>query len=230
MAGANYADHAREMRGLAPTDPVEKSPEGPFVFLKPTTTLIGHGELLMLPEGFARVDWEIELAVVIGLRADHVTADDALAYVAGYTIANDISVRDAFVRSESTEPPMRFDWFSQKGRATSCPCGPWITPSRFCAAPGDLALSLSVNGEVEQSSRTSELIFSVEDLVAYISSVLPLVPGDVICTGTPSGVGAGKGRFLKDGDVIVAEIEGIGALRNGVAATIGSTPHAPARI
>jgi 2,4-didehydro-3-deoxy-L-rhamnonate hydrolase len=218
MIGANYADHAREMRGLAPDAPVPKPPGGPFVFLKPTTTLVGPDEAVRLGAGCDKVDWEAELAVVIGRRASKVSVDDALAHVAGYTIANDVSVRDHFRRADSAEPPMTFDWFAQKGWVTSCPVGPWLLPARRRPDPAGLALRLTLNGAVEQDSSTSEMIFSVAEQIAYISAIVPLVPGDVICTGTPAGVGMAKGRFLAPGDEMVCEIEGIGRLANPVTA------------
>jgi 2-keto-4-pentenoate hydratase/2-oxohepta-3-ene-1,7-dioic acid hydratase in catechol pathway len=214
MAGANYASHAREMLGLDRDAPVEKPADGPFIFLKPTTTLVGHGEAIVLPSAYRQVDWEVELAAVIGRRAHQVSAADALSHVAGYTVANDVSVRDAFRRGGSAGSPMAFDWFAQKGRMSSCPCGPWMLPGAFCSEPGNLAISLTVNGAVEQESNTSEMIFSLEELIEYISAIVPLVPGDVICTGTCAGVGMGKGRFLAAGDVVVAQVERIGALRS----------------
>jgi 2,4-diketo-3-deoxy-L-fuconate hydrolase len=218
MIGANYADHAREMRGLAPDAPVPKPAGGPFVFLKPTTTLVGPGEVVRLGAGCDKVDWEVELAAVIGRRASKVATGDALDHVAGYTIANDVSARDRFRRGDSAEPPMTFDWFAQKGWATSCPLGPWLLPARRRRDPAGLALRLTLNGAVEQDSSTSEMIFSVAEQIAYISAIVPLVPGDVICTGTPAGVGMAKGRFLAPGDEMVCEIEGIGRLANRVAA------------
>jgi 2,4-didehydro-3-deoxy-L-rhamnonate hydrolase len=218
MVGANYADHAREMRKLGPDDPVPKPAEGPFIFLKPTTTVIGDGAEVRLGEGTAKVDWEIELAAVIGRRAHKVTLDDALDHVAGYTVSNDISVRDHFRRSPETEPPMIFDWFGQKGWATSLPMGPWLLPARRLRDPGDLGLRLTRNGVVEQDSNTSEMIFSVAEQIVYISAIVPLVPGDVICTGTCAGVGMGSGRFLAPGDVMVCEIERIGRLESPVVA------------
>jgi 2,4-didehydro-3-deoxy-L-rhamnonate hydrolase len=218
MIGANYADHAREMRGLPPDAPVPKPPGGPFVFLKPTTTLVGHGDPVRLPPGSEKVDWEAELAVVIGHRAANVAADEALAFVAGYTIANDVSVRDRFRRPDGAEPPMTFAGFAQKGWETSCPMGPWLAPAHDRSEPAGRALRLTLNGTVEQDSSTSEMIFSVAEQIAYISAIVPLVPGDVICTGTPAGVGMGKGRFLAPGDEMVCEIEGIGRLANPVVA------------
>jgi 2,4-didehydro-3-deoxy-L-rhamnonate hydrolase len=216
MAGANYADHAREMRKLAPDAPIEPSPHGPFFFLKPTTTVIGPGQPVIVPAGVERLDWEVELAAVIGRPAHDVDEDHALECVAAYTVLNDISARDRFKRDPAPEPPMTFDWFAQKGWATSCPTGPWLVPSRFCARPQELRMTLTVNGVLEQSSSTSEMIFDLAQQIAYVSHIVPLLPGDVISTGTPAGVGAGKGRFLKPGDEIVAEIEGIGVLRNTV--------------
>jgi 2-keto-4-pentenoate hydratase/2-oxohepta-3-ene-1,7-dioic acid hydratase in catechol pathway len=216
MAGANYADHAREMRKLPADADVPKAPEGPFMFLKPTSTLIGHRDEVRIGPGCEQVDWEVELAAVIGRRADRVSADQALAHVAGYTVANDVSVRDRFVRGDAAEPPMKFDWFMQKGWATSCPLGPWLVPAGEAPGVHDAAMRLARSGVLEQDSRTSQMIFPLAEQIAYLSAVVPLVPGDVICTGTCAGVGAGKGRFLAPGDVMVAEIEGIGRLENPV--------------
>jgi 2,4-didehydro-3-deoxy-L-rhamnonate hydrolase len=217
MAGANYADHAREMAGLGPEDPVPRPAAGPFFFLRPTTTMIGDGETVVIGEGVSRLDWEVELAAVIGRRAHRVPASSALDHVAGYMVVNDVSARDAFVRA-GAPPPFAHDWLRQKGWATSAPAGPWMTPARDCADPGRLALRLSVNDEVMQDSSTSQMIFSLEEQIEFLSRMVPLVPGDVISTGTPAGVGAGRGRFLAPGDVMRAEIEGIGALVNPVGA------------
>lgn len=216
MAGANYADHAREMRGLGPEDPVPKPSGRPFMFLKPTTTLVGPRDAVRIAPGAERVDWEVELAVVIGRRAERVAPEQAPAHVAGYTVANDISVRGRFVREDTGEPAMRFDWFTQKGWATSCPMGPWLVPAAALTGAQDAALRLTLNGEVQQESRTSQMIFSTAELISFVSSIVPLVPGDIICTGTPAGVGMGRGRFLAAGDVMVAEIDGIGRLENAV--------------
>jgi 2-keto-4-pentenoate hydratase/2-oxohepta-3-ene-1,7-dioic acid hydratase in catechol pathway len=221
MAGANYRDHVREMSGLGPQDPVPRPPGGPFFFLKPTTTMIGDGAPVLIGKGIARLDWEVELAAVIGRRADRVPASSALDHVAAYTIVNDISARDAFVR-EGVAPAFTHDWLAQKGRAASAPAGPWLWPARDCPDPGRLALSLSVNGEPMQDSNTSQMIFPVEELIEFISRIVPLVPGDIVSTGTPAGVGAGRGRFLAAGDVMRAQIEGIGALVNPVEAAPAS--------
>ncbi|HEY2600698.1 MAG TPA: fumarylacetoacetate hydrolase family protein [Thermoleophilaceae bacterium] len=216
MAGANYADHAREMRRLGPDDEVPKPAGGPFMFLKPTTTLVGHRQPVKIGPGAERVDWEVELAVVIGRRAERVSAADASDHIAGYTVANDVSVRGRFVREDTGEPPMKFDWFLQKGWATSCPMGPWLVPAANLPNAQDTPLRLTLNGDVQQDSRTSEMIFSIAEQIEFLSAVVPLVPGDVICTGTCAGVGAGKGRFLAPGDVMVAEVEGVGRLENVV--------------
>jgi 2,4-didehydro-3-deoxy-L-rhamnonate hydrolase len=215
MAGANYADHFREMHGLAPQEPVPRHPRGPFFFLKPTTSLVGHGAGVVIGEGVERLDWEVELAVVIGKRAERVPEASALDHVVAYTIINDVSARDMFVR-QGAEPPFTYDWFGQKGWATSCPCGPWLLPARDCPAPGELALRLRLNGEVMQDSSTAQMVFSIEELIAYLSRVVPLAPGDVISTGTCAGVGVACGRFLTPGDVMAAEVEGIGVLENPV--------------
>jgi 2,4-diketo-3-deoxy-L-fuconate hydrolase len=216
MAGANYADHAREMRKLPADAPIDPSPHGPFFFLKPTTTVVGPGAEVVIPAGIDKLDWEVELAAVIGREARDLGPAEALSCVAGYMVLNDVSARDNFKREPATEPPMTFDWFGQKGWATSCPTGPWIVPARFLPDPADLEMSLSVNGEVEQSSSTAAMIFDLPTQIAYLSRFVPLLPGDVIATGTPAGVGMGKGRFLAAGDEMVAAIEGLGELRNPV--------------
>jgi 2,4-diketo-3-deoxy-L-fuconate hydrolase len=225
MVGGNYADHSREMQGLAADAPVPRAVEGPYVFLKPTTALAGHGEAIVLPDGFERVDWEVELCVVIGRRAHKISTGEAQAHIAGYTVANDISVRDNFKRASDHDPPLYWDWFGQKAWLRSCPVGPWIAPAAGLD-PDDLSLRLSVNGEVQQDSNTALMLHSVDEIVAYIANMVPLLPGDTICTGTCAGVGAGKGKFLQPGDEVVAEIDGIGALRNDVVAEedVAATP------
>jgi len=215
MVGANYADHQREMLRLGPEDPVAPTAGGPFFFLKPTTTLIGDGAAVEIGEGVTRLDWEVELAAVIGSRAHRVSAENALVHVAAYTILNDVSARDRFVR-EGADPQFTFDWLSQKGWATSAPAGPWLLPARDCPTPGNLALKLSVSGETMQDSSTSQMLYSLGEQIAALSALLPLVPGDIVSTGTCAGVGAGRGRFLAPGDVMRAEIEAIGVLTNPV--------------
>lgn len=216
LVGGNYADHAREMQKLGPDVPVPRAVEGPLVFLKPKLALSGPGDPIIMPPGYERLDWEAELAVVIGRRAYKVPVSDVRSYVAGYTVANDVSVRDAFRRSSDLDPPLAWDWFLHKGWVGSCPVGPWIVPASSGFDPENAPLGLSVNGEVMQDSNTAQMIFSADEIVAFISNVVPLLPGDVIATGTCAGVGMGRGIFLKEGDEVVAEVGGIGQLRNDV--------------
>ncbi|HEY7967177.1 MAG TPA: fumarylacetoacetate hydrolase family protein [Solirubrobacteraceae bacterium] len=228
MAGGNYADHAREMNDLGPDDAIPRPAAGPFFFLKPTSTLTGHLAPVTRPASVSRLDWEVELAAVIGRRAHRVSEADAMRHVAAYTVANDISARDSFVREDS-EGAMTYDWLRHKGWHTSCPCGPSLLAARDCDDPQDLGLRLSVNGELMQNSSTAEMIFSLAEQVAYLSAIVPLVPGDIICTGTCAGVGAGRGRFLQGGDVMVAEIDLIGSLENPVVDEAGRSA-APAGV
>ena len=218
MAGANYADHAREMSGLFRDAPSAHPLRAPFFFLKPTSTVVGPDGAVVLPHGIERLDWEVELAAVIGTSARNMSEHHALDCVAGYTVINDVSVRDRFKREPPPEPPMAFDWFTHKGWATTCPMGPWLVPSKFCANPGDLKMTLMVNGLVKQNSTTAEMIFDLKAQIAFLSRIVQLLPGDVIATGTPAGVGAGdkNSRYLQPGDEMVAEIEGIGTLRNRI--------------
>ena len=219
MVGANYASHTREMQKLPPDAPVPRFDEGPYIFFKPASTLVDPGAPIVLPEGYAKVDWEVELAAVIGRRAHKVSAADALDYVAGYTVANDVSVRDAFHRTcGDREPPMEWDWFGQKSWVGTLPIGPWIAPASLGLDPADVRLTLTVDGETMQDSRTSEMLFSLAEIVEHIARQVPLVPGDIICTGTCAGAGMGRGRFLAPGEEVVATVEGIGELGNGVVA------------
>jgi len=190
--GRNYAAHAAEHH--APL------PEEPMLFLKPPSALIGHGEPILIPGGIGRVEHEAELAVIIGRQARRVTQTSALDYVLGYTCANDVSARDLQQKDNQ--------WGRAKGFDTFCPLGPWIVTD---LDPRDLAVSCRLNGEQRQHARTSEMVFDVPALIAFISRVMTLLPGDVILTGTPAGVGP-----LADGDTVEVEVEGIGVLRNPV--------------
>ena len=213
-AGANYGSHVREMG----REPPDKARTRPFFFLKPpTTTIIGPEEAIRIPPGTEKVDWEVELAAIVGQRARDVPRERAAEYVAGYTILNDISARDIHRREDWGDGPFYWDWLQSKGCDTFAPMGPYFVPRSQMADPYNLRISLSVNGEMMQDSNTSDLIFNVEEQIAYLSSMITLEPGDVIATGTPPGVGMPCGTFLKSGDLVVAEIEGIGALRNPVA-------------
>ena len=219
-AGANYTDHVVEMAKVANIEP-DPDPHtlglGSWHFIKSSRSVIGPDDGIEIPSGSQKLDWEVELAAVIGRKVRNISVDDALACVAGYTIANDLSARD-FSRRNGIAPhsPFRFDWVSHKSFDTSCPLGPWITPAAQIKDPQNLAISLSVNGEIKQNSNTNQMIFSVAEQISDLSQKLTLWPGDVILTGTPAGVGSAFGQFLKSGDRISAKIEGIGELNNFV--------------
>ena len=209
--GANYSDHNAEMGNTTRS-------KFPYSFLKPPkTTLIGSGAAFTLP-GYARmIDWEVELTVVIGKRVYGVRGEEAMASIAGYSVLNDISVRDWVAKEEQSF--MGLDWVMLKGFDKSAPMGPLITPAEFVADPQRLALTLSVNGREKQHANTASMVFSVQEIVEHLAMVMTLEPGDVIATGTPSGVGYGRRpqEFLRSGDVMVAEIEGLGRLETHVA-------------
>lgn len=192
--GKNYADHAREMGGEPPANPV--------IFMKPSTSVIGPNAAIKLPPDSTRVDFEGELAVVIGTPCRDVPAGRASSVLLGSTIANDVTARD--------QQQADGQWTRAKGHDTFCPLGPWIDTQ---LNPADLALRTELDGEVKQDSRTSLLLHNVGELVEWISRVMTLLPGDVILTGTPAGVGP-----IKVGQNVSVTIEGIGTLTNSVAA------------
>jgi len=201
--GLNYADHARETGA--------KIPDEPILFFKATTALCGPDDDLVLPRGSVKTDWEVELAVVIGRRARYVAREDALAHVAGYALHNDYSERqDQLERGGQ--------WSKGKSHDTYAPLGPFLATPDELADVNDLPMSLSVNGETRQKSRTKQMIFGVAELVSYLSRFMTLLPGDVISTGTPAGVGMGfkPPVFLKAGDVVELGIEGLGRQRQRV--------------
>jgi 2-keto-4-pentenoate hydratase/2-oxohepta-3-ene-1,7-dioic acid hydratase in catechol pathway len=170
-----------------------------------------------LPEYSQAVDWEIELAVVIGTRAHSLPVRQALDCVAGYTICNDLSARDALTRSGlPTGSPFRYDFLSTKSFDGACPTGPWITPAADIEDPDNLGLKLWVDGELMQNSNTRNMIFNIAEQIAMLSSRVTLYPGDLILTGTPAGVGVARGRFLQDGSRIKLWIEAIGDFSHGV--------------
>jgi 2-keto-4-pentenoate hydratase/2-oxohepta-3-ene-1,7-dioic acid hydratase in catechol pathway len=190
--GKNYAEHAKEMGGEAPSTPM--------IFLKPSTSVIGHGDVIRLPANSNRVDHEAELAVVMGRPAKDVPREHAMSYVLGFTAGNDVSARD--------QQRADVQYTRAKGYDSFCPLGPWI---ETVLDPGDLRVTASVNGELRQDGRTRDLVHDVASLIEFISNVMTLLPGDVILTGTPAGVGP-----IVDGDTVTIEIEGIGALTNPV--------------
>ena len=223
-AGANYHDHMAEMArafNLPPAPDPHEAGLSPWCFIKtPRNTLAGHGAVIKLPSWSKTVDWEIEAALVIGRTCKDVDEKHALDYVAGYSIANDISARD-HLRRQGVKPnsgsPMEYDWVSHKNWDGSCPMGPWIVPKEDIADPGNMALKLWVNDTLMQDSSTSQIIFNDAELISFLSKRLTLYPGDIIITGTPAGVGTPRGIFLKAGDVVRCEIAGVGTLINTMA-------------
>jgi 2-keto-4-pentenoate hydratase/2-oxohepta-3-ene-1,7-dioic acid hydratase in catechol pathway len=218
-AGANYQDHIDEVAegGEYVATNAKKIGGRPWHFGKSSrSAIIGHGAQRPLPYYSKMVDWEIELAVVIGRTASRVSAAEALSYVAGYTIANDLSARDFVVREGiAADSPFRFDWLSHKGFDGACPLGPWITPASAITDPQKLDLKLWIDDQLMQNSNTRHMIFSVAEQIEEISARVTMHPGDVILTGTPSGVGMGRGIFLKPGQQLRLWIESIGELRHG---------------
>jgi 2-keto-4-pentenoate hydratase/2-oxohepta-3-ene-1,7-dioic acid hydratase in catechol pathway len=214
LAG-NYAEHWREGGRSAPP----KENHTPEVFIKPATTVIGPDDVVRLPGPICTaVDYEGELAVVIGRAAKNVSTDRALEYVAGYTNFNDISGRrlNIDVPREQTARTGYFDWLNGKWFDTFAPLGPYLSIGEI-TDPQTLPIQTRVNGQVRQIASTGDMIFSVAETIAWISRFLTLQPGDVIATGTPSGVGATTQTYLKAGDVVEVEVSGLGVLRNQVA-------------
>lgn len=211
----NYAAHAAEQGGAANRDG-----SLPQVFLKPTAgTLNRHGGAIPIDERNVFLDYEVELGVVIGRGGRNIPAERALDHVFGYTVLNDISERQLHARVEGRNAMERdafFDWLNGKWMAGSCPIGPCVTTADVIADPHALAISCRVNGETRQDATTAQMIHRVPDIIAFLSGYLTLLPGDIIATGTPSGVGKARGIKLERGDEIESTIEGIGTLQNRV--------------
>jgi 2-keto-4-pentenoate hydratase/2-oxohepta-3-ene-1,7-dioic acid hydratase in catechol pathway len=210
-AGANYYDHVREM-GFAPPD---ASRGMPYHFIASTSVLNGHNQPVTRPTGCEQFDWEVELAVVIGTDAFQVPAAEAMSVIAGYTVANDLSLRD-FGRRDDV--PFFPDWLMMKCSPGCLPLGPAVVPARQVPDPMNLQLWLRVNDETRQSSNTKEMIYPIARQIEFLSHILPLRRGDVILTGTPAGTAARWNRYLQPGDVMEAEVELLGTLITRVAA------------
>jgi len=193
--GLNYKDHAAEAKMALPTEPI--------LFLKAGSALTGPNDPLVLPQGAARADWEVELGVVIGTRARCVSEDDALSHVAGYCVVNDVSERAFQLERGGT-------WDKGKGCDTFGPVGPWLVTADEVPDPQKLALWLEVSGERMQDGTTADMVFGVAQIVSYVSRFMTLEPGDLIATGTPAGVGMGRQRFLQPGDTLRLGIAGLG--------------------
>jgi 2-keto-4-pentenoate hydratase/2-oxohepta-3-ene-1,7-dioic acid hydratase in catechol pathway len=202
--GINYFDHAAE----AETEP----PKEPIIFSKYASSIVGPTDVVELPAVSRRVDWEAELAAVIGRRGKNIPADQAADYIAGYTVANDVSAREWQLAK-----PMK-QWLLGKSFDTFLPLGPAIVTADEVADPYALRISCAVNGVTKQDASTSELLFRVPELISYVSQVFTLEPGDLILTGTPDGVGGSRNppEFLQDGDVLTTTVEGLGSLENPV--------------
>ncbi|MBE7536083.1 MAG: fumarylacetoacetate hydrolase family protein [Anaerolineales bacterium] len=192
--GRNYVEHAKELGN--------ETPKVPLLFLKPPSSVISNGETILLPPQSSQVEHEAELVAVVGKRGRRIAADDAKKHILGYTIGNDVTARD-LQKSDN-------QWTRAKGFDTFCPFGPWIDTD---FDPSDSVITCRVNGQMRQMASTRDMIFNVGTLVAYISSVMTLEPGDLIFTGTPAGV-----NELRNGDVVEIEIEGLGSIKNPVRA------------
>jgi len=225
LAG-NYSEHIKEAslhRGfqLGLSDSPRRTTT-PRPFLMPPTCVVGPDETVAWPAYSEQIDYELELAVVIGRNTRCVTAQDAPAHIAGYTIANDVSARSVTFKKGRQQRPWDefYDWLNGKWADGFCPMGPWLVTKDDIPDVQNLKMVLKVNGEVRQNANTGQMIYSVADIVSFLSHLMTLEPGDVICTGTPSGVGMATGNFLKAGDRIECNIEGLGALTNA----LGSRP------
>jgi 2-keto-4-pentenoate hydratase/2-oxohepta-3-ene-1,7-dioic acid hydratase in catechol pathway len=220
-AGANYSDHAAEMakRANRPPEPDPKSLGlKPWHFIKASRSLADPGATVSASHYTQKLDWEVELAAVIGKEAKNVSIDKALEYVAGYTAANDLSARDLSRRPHISETSaFKSDWIGQKSFDGACPLGPWIVPAEDIPDPHNLAIKLWVNDGLKQDSNTGKMIFNIAEQISHLSTGMTLYPGDVILTGTPAGVGSARNEFLQPGDVVKIEIERVGILTNTIA-------------
>lgn len=203
--GLNYTQHAHETGNPIPAEPI--------LFSKASSALSGPFDTVIIPKDSKKSDWEVELGIVIGAHCEHVSEADALSHVAGYCTINDVSEREFQIERLG-------QWMKGKSAPTFGPTGPWLVTADEVADPQDLRVSLSVNGEKLQDSSTSDMIFSVAQIISYMSKFMALQPGDIIATGTPEGVGMGQKpqRWLKAGDVMELEVEGLGSQRQDVVA------------
>jgi 2-keto-4-pentenoate hydratase/2-oxohepta-3-ene-1,7-dioic acid hydratase in catechol pathway len=228
--GANYRQHvidivmdidAPEMRGLSREEKRaraeklmdERAANGkPYIFSKLPTSLTGPFDAIVLPPNVKQPDWELELAVIIGKPARHVSRQDAMRYVAGYAVANDLSSRDLLFREDIKA--MGTDWVACKNAPSWAPIGPYLVPTEFVSDPHNLQMTLKLNGKVMQDAKTNDMIFDIPRQIEYLSGLVQLLPGDVICTGSPAGNGSHYNRYLQPGDVVECSIAEIGSLRN----------------
>ena len=211
LVARNYLSHNVEQKA--------KPPSEPYFFTKFRNALIGPNEPILIPKISAKADWEAELAVVIGKAGKNIPRKDAMDYIAGYAVSNDISFRDLqfSTRSDNAAVALGSNWVKGKGLDSTFPLGPWLVTRDEIADPHNLDISLTVNGETKQDSNTRDMIFKIDTLIEYVSAGMTLRPGDIISTGTPEGVAVFTDqKFLKNGDVVEAKISKIGTLRNTV--------------
>lgn len=210
-AAANYYDHYREMhQGKERV----KEAVAPYFFLKSTRAVTGPTAAVPHPSYTKQLDWEAEIAVVIGKSARNVNRANALEHIAFYCVSNDLSLRDALLREDW--PVVRTDWLASKSFEGGAPMGPWLTPASEIADPQDLKIKTWVNGQVEQDTSSKDMVYTIAEQIESLSARLTLEPGDVIFTGTGGGVGEAKGRFMKKGDVCRVAIESLGEIENRI--------------
>ncbi len=223
-SAANYAEHVKEMVAYnvaSGVDPAkrftgDKSKARPYLFLKASSALTGPYDDIEIPSGEHQIDWEAELAVVVGRAGKHISEADALGHVAGYMTTNDTTCRDGLWRED--RPNFKTDWLSSKSLDGFAPMGPLFVPAAFVPNPNDLRITLKVNGEIKQDGNTGEMIFSAAEQIEYASRFMTLHPGDIFVTGTVGGVGQASGTFLKAGDLMETEVHGVGKLCNKLVA------------
>ena len=221
LAG-NYKKHLEETAWQDQTFDNQETTTNPWPFLMPSTVVAATDTEISWPAYSEEVDYEVELALIIGQKAKNITAEQAVSSIAGYTIANDVSARSTTFKEGRKDRPrdVYFDWLMGKWSDGFMPLGPWLVTADAVGDPQDLKLELKVNGQTRQKSSTSQMIFDVFKIVSFISRLMTLEPGDVIITGTPHGVGAADGSYLQPGDVMECTIEKIGTLTN----TLGPKP------
>jgi 2,4-didehydro-3-deoxy-L-rhamnonate hydrolase len=224
-SGANYKKHVvdlllahqdqKETQGMSPEEKRawgmklmdERARTGtPFVFIKPQSCVTGPFDPVIVPRDAVKPDWELELGVIVGRRARRVPKERALEYVAGYTVVNDITLREKVFRKKMDAPELGMDFTVSKGAPTFLPMGPYLVPASFVGDPQKLRIQLKLNGDVMQDEETSDMIFTVARLIEYLSHGVELQPGDVICTGSPAGNGMHYNRFIRDGDVLEGSV------------------------
>lgn len=226
--GANYRKHVVDIiiaeakaDGMPPVEAKaygekmmdERAATGePYAWTKANSAITGPFDPIILPKDVAQPDWELELAVVIGKQGHRISKDAALSHIAGYAIANDVTARDKLYRKDM--PKIGTDWLNSKCRPSFLPFGPYLVPSQFVQDPQNVQITFKLNGKTMQDESTSDMIFKIPRLIEYISSLITLYPGDIICTGSPAGNGIHHGVLFKDGDIAEATITGLGMQRN----------------